>query len=134
MRGHKFVPVFLRGFIMLNYILFRKVVAPEYASMIDAELDVFATEAEIEISETKWGARYPRGVALLTAHLIKVAPSNSSESSAVGILNKTKVGNLERGYATKSDPSGYDRTSYGVEFLRLRKQVLMGPVMLDNRC
>lgn len=115
----------------LNYELFKKVVAPEYANKSNAELDMFAVEAEIEVTEKVWLTRYPRAVALLTAHLIAMSERNKTMggNAATGSLKKTKVGDLEREFASKDsgNDGSYSLTIYGVEFLRLRKQVLMGP-------
>ena len=117
---------------MLNYDLFRKVVAPEYASMIDADLDVFAAEAEIEVSLKAFGKFYDRAVALITAHLIAMSEryKTMGGNSATGQLSKTKVGDLERQFLSSGDSGkngSYDLTTYGTEFIRIRKKVLMGP-------
>ena len=117
---------------MLNYDLFRVVVAPEYAALSNATLDIFAAEAEIEISVKAFGKRYPRAVALITAHLINMSKrSEDGSSSSSGELKKIKVGDLEREFAVSSADSksngSYNLTTYGKEFLRLRKQSLMGP-------
>ena len=115
----------------LNYQLFRVVVAPAYAGMTDAELDVFAAEAEIEISKKKWLTRYDRGVAYITAHLITMSKKSakSGGDSETGPLKKKKVGNLEREFGVNNEnkDGSYSLTTYGMEFLRLRKQVFMGP-------
>ena len=127
---------------MLNYDLFRKVVAPEYASKADAELDLFATEAECEVSETKWGCKYDRAVALITAHLIAMserAKNSGTGSSGTGQLTKVKVGQLERTFDAGENSQGqgssgkgsYSLTIYGKEFLRIRKQLLKGPVFVS---
>lgn len=120
----------------LNYELFRKVVAPEYADKTDAELDLFAAEAECEVSQKKWGCRYDRAVALITAHLIAMSERSSSNGNAgTGQLKKVKVGQLERefdvGSGTSSDDS-YNLTIYGKEFIRIRKQVLKGPIFVSG--
>ena len=116
---------------MLNYDLFRVVVAPEYAALSNATLDIFAAEAELEVSVKAFGKRYPRAVALITAHLINMSKrSEDGSSSSSGELKKIKVGDLEREFAVSSDSKSsgsYNLTTYGKEFLRLRKQSLMGP-------
>jgi len=120
----------------LNYDLFRKVVAPEYASKSNDTLDLFAGEAEKEIAVSKWGNKYDRAVALITAHLIAMSErAEKLGNSATGQLKRTKVGQLERefGAGSNTNDSGnpYDLTIYGKEFLRLRKQVLKGPVFVS---
>lgn len=122
----------------LNYELFRKVVAPEYASKTDAELDLFATEAECEVSQKKWGCKYDRAVALITAHLIAMserAKNSGTGSSGTGQMKKVKVGQLEREFdvGSSSDEDGsYSLTIYGKEFIRIRKQLLKGPIFVSN--
>lgn len=125
---------------MLNYELFRKVVAPEFATMTDTDLDIFANEAAFELSETRWGQRYPRGLALITAHLIKIskkveADSGGANTGSVNQLKRVKVGDIEREFAipnsgTAADNDSYNLTLYGKEFLRLRRQVLMTPLFM----
>jgi len=117
---------------MLDYDLFKVVVAPEYAEMSNSDLDVFATEAELEISQKAFGKFYPRCVALITAHLINLSKrSANGSSSSPGELKKVKVGDLEREYAVSAADAktngSYSLTIYGKEFVRLRKKVLMGP-------
>lgn len=123
---------------MLNYELFRKVVAPEYADKTDAELDLFANEAECEVSESKWGCKYDRAVALITAHLIAMserAKNSGTGSSGTGQLTKVKVGQLERTFDAGSDvekkDGSYNLTIYGKEFIRIRKQLLKGPIFVS---
>jgi len=117
---------------MLNYNLFRIVVAPEYAAMSNGELDVFATEAEIEVSKKTFGKHHPRALALITAHLINMSKrSADGSSSTTGELKKVKVGDLEREFAVNAADAksggSYNLTTYGKEFIRIRKQVLKGP-------
>jgi hypothetical protein len=124
---------------MLNYELFRKVVAPEYASMTNAELDLFASEAECEVSEKKWGCKYDRAVALITAHLIAMserAKNSGTGSKGTGQVKKVKVGQLEREFDTGSNSESknngsYDLTIYGKEFIRIRKQLLKSPIFVS---
>jgi hypothetical protein len=119
----------------LDYDLFRNVVAPEYATKTNEELDPFAEQAEIEITDSVWKTRYDRGVALLTAHLIKVSELYQSQggTSSSGQLVETKVGDLRRKFAENKQSNGsYNLSTYGSEFLRLRKQVLMGPIFVTR--
>lgn len=121
---------------MLNYVLFRNVVAPEFKDMTDVELDAFAAEAECEISQKKWGCRYDRAVALITAHLIALSKksANGTTDSGSAQLKRVKVGQLEREFDVDSDADStntYNLTLYGKEFLRLRKQILKGPIFVS---
>ena len=106
----------------LNKALFRTVVAPEYAAKDDATLDIFADEAALELSKKKWGKRYPRGLAYITAHLIKFAEISTAKNSGnSGQLKRTRVGKLEREYAVSSGSGAndsYNMTTYGKEYIR----------------
>jgi len=115
----------------INLVLFRTVVAPEFASMTDEQINSFGTEAEIEIAERVFKERYPRAVCLITAHLIAKS-KQSSTMGATGPLKRTKVGDLEREYAVSTEGANepYNLTSYGKEFIRLRRQVPMTPVFV----
>ena len=119
----------------LNYDLFRVVVAPEFKEMSNAELDVFAEQAKCEVSESKFGKKYDRAVALITAHLIKLSErSKNGNSDGTGQIRKVKVGQLEREYDTGSDSASddtYNLTQYGKEFIRIRRQTLRGPIFVS---
>lgn len=126
-------------FYMLNYELFRVVVAPEFADTDkypNSTLDLFAAEAECEVSATAWGCKYDRAVALITAHLISMSKKSSEGgSSGAGQVKKVKVGQLEREYDVGSgsdSTNAYNLTTYGKEFLRLRKQILRGPIFVSG--
>jgi len=124
----------------LNYELFRVVVAPEYASKTDAILDLFAAEAECEIALAKWGKKYDRAVALITAHLIAMserAKNSGTGTAGTGVVRKVKVGQLEREFdngngSEGSNEGSYDLTIYGKEFVRLKKQLLIGPIFVSG--
>lgn len=116
--------------------LFRTVVAPEFAAKTDGEIELFQSEAEIEISEKKFLSRYPRAVALMTAHLMVMSDRSIAKkaSSGQGPLKKTKVGQLEREFAVSTSDKSNESillTDYGKEFIRLRKQVLKGPLFVS---
>lgn len=121
----------------LNYDLFRTVVAPEFAAKADNELDPFASEAEIEVSQKAFGKRYDRAVALITAHLIVMSQKKSGNgggAGATGEVESTKVGQLSRKFNVESSMTerggSYNLTHYGKEFLRLRKQILKSPIFV----
>jgi len=126
---------------MLNYELFRVVVAPNFASMSNSELDLFAEQAACELSREKWGDKYDRALALLTAHAIELSKRNArsgdkGSGGATGELKRTKVGQLEREYSVSTNSSGkssedtYSLTLFGKEYIRLRRQILRGPIFV----
>lgn len=123
-----------------NLVLFKEVVAIEFATLSDETINLFADEAYLELSETTWGKRHPRAWALITAHLIKLSKKTEADggdgsTGSVNELKRIKVGDLEREYAVStkangSDSDTYGLTLYGKEFLRLRKQVLITPMFV----
>lgn len=117
-----------------NFTMFKKVVAPEFKDRTEAEIQCFADEAVLELSEQVWGKRHPRAWALITAHLMAIADRSSAGGNAgTGQLKKVKVGQLEREFDVGSgddSANAYNLTIYGKEYLRLRKQVLMGPILV----
>lgn len=121
---------------MIDLALFRVVVAPEFAAMTDDQINLFGTEAEIEVAERIFGPRYPRACCLITAHLIAMAKKAEKLGgvNSTGQVIKTKVGDLERQYSNDSmngAVNSYDLTSYGKEFKRLRQQCLMTPLFVS---
>ena len=125
---------------MINIDLFKKVVAPEFESMDDETIELFADEAKIELSESAWGKRYPRALCLITAHMIKLskktaADAGTDSTGSINELKKIKVGDLEKEYAVSNKQNGTDQDTYGLtlygkEFLRLRKQLLITPMFV----
>lgn len=120
---------------MIDLELFKKVVAKEFAAKEDSEIELFAAEAELEVSESYFGKFYPRVVCLITAHLMKVSEISQSSNGSTGELKKIKVGDLEREYAVNSgmemskDTLGL--TLYGKEYLRLRKKLVKTPLFIS---
>lgn len=118
-----------------NEDLFKTVVAPEFKSYSGFKLEPFIAEALLEVSEKKWGKWFPRGWALMTAHLLKMSEISSSKNASGGNaqLRKVKVGDLEREFATSQDAEGdtLDLTIYGKEIKRLRKRFLKGPLFVS---
>ena len=116
----------------LDITLFKVVVAPEYARMKDAEINAFANVTRNEISEQKFGKFYQQAWANLTAHLIFMSRRDSEET---GILESMRVGQVEKRYNNfekmGQDPN-YLVSKYGREFVRLRRFIIRGPVVLGD--
>lgn len=107
----------------LNKPLFDKV-APEYSTMTVSELSILTTEAEKEVSEKCFGDKTEHAVALLVAHMLKIAERNGTS----GQITMEKVGRLERQYSDLEEViDSLQSTTYGLEFIRLRKQNVVTP-------
>ena len=116
----------------LNLDLFKTVVAPEYKDEGDSTINEFAAAALDEVSQKAFGKFFQRAWANLTAHLIFVS---KRDSQVTGILGSVKVGQIERRYLNPDrmgqDPQ-YLISKYGKEFLRLRRQIVRGPIFLTS--
>lgn len=87
------------------------------------------------VSEGAWGARAKYGIILMTAHLLKQLGFGDSSAGASGPVLREKVGDLERQYGALnlSAASEGDQliaaTSYGQQYLMLRKTVFFSPLV-----
>jgi hypothetical protein len=111
----------------MNVSLFNAI-APEYASLGTDEAarrDLIALSAAGEIDAETFGTRYDTALCLLTAHYLK----QSEQRGTGGFQTGETVGDLSRSFE-KDDFSGTDlgSTSYGEQFLRLRKQLVKSPL------
>ena len=106
------------------------VLFPVFAAESHGRIDAFLALAELEVSETRWGTLYEKGVYYLTAHEMSIANASSSAMSGSGTVTRKIVGDVELDYATTSSTSQsyYNGTSYGQEYWRLVMQVGMGAV------
>ena len=78
---------------------------PEFKEVDYEKIDLFLSDAEMEVSQSRWGKLYQRGVLALSAGELSV-------SYAMPTLTGTDV--------------DYQLTAYGQEYLRLRKLVGIG--------
>lgn len=114
-----------------------KALFPEFSSVSDLRIEKFVEVAKLSVNEKSWKESYGVGVSYLTAHLLKRAGSGGGVqggSSNAGVIASEKVGELQRTYAQPNvSGSGNDAilatTSYGVEYLRLRRQLLITPMV-----
>lgn len=103
---------------------------PEFKDTDDNAVGFFMEDAESEIDKARWGKLFKRGLFALTAHLVKLA-SQATETggSAAKEVAAETAGSLSVSYApqaTPTDGSTYHLTAYGQEYLRLRKLVGIG--------
>lgn len=108
--------------------VFRKL-AKEFEAVDDSEvLDSIAFYSEM-ISSPIYGRFYSRAIALLVAHQMKSAElAANGENLATGDVVMEKEGDLQRQYAAReagsASDSWYNKTSYGVQFLALRRMII----------
>lgn len=102
---------------------------PEFAAETDSRVDRFIDVAGLSVAEGPWGNMADTAKIYLTAHLLAMA--NRGQSGASGPVTGEKVGDLSRNYAdmTSVFKNELAATPYGVEYLRLRRQVLVTPMV-----
>ncbi len=94
-------------------------------------LESWIALAVVEVHTTRWGILYVNAVAYLAAHMFAMGPgrTTSGGGSAGGAVAERRARNWTLRYrssgggsgASTSD-SGLTQTTYGLAFLRLRKQ------------
>ena len=111
---------------------------PEFSAVSDQRIDNFVEIAKLSVAEKVWGSSFGTGVSYLTAHLLKragVGGGVQGGTSNPGTVSSEKVGELQRSYALPNFSGGsaedglLSTTSYGIEYLRLRRQVLVTPMV-----
>ena len=115
-----------------------KIRYPEFDSIADARVQTFLDEAILEVGEGAWGTLYEKGVFLLAAHMLAIDQLNQSSGgggSVVGELTSRKIGDvtvtLASSQSSNDDDKWYTRTTYGAEYLRLKKRMGMGIVAVS---
>jgi hypothetical protein len=101
-------------------------------------IELLIEEAEEEISAAVWGSNYDRGLRLLTAHKIYTSPAVSGGSGGgsvySGPITSKRIGDVSITYgqaqgAAQTSSKDLSSSSYGIEFLELRRLVQGGPVV-----
>ncbi|HCU25443.1 MAG TPA: hypothetical protein DF383_10540 [Deltaproteobacteria bacterium] len=111
--------------------------ASEFAAVPGATIDLYINLAKFSVNPNVWREKYDFGVILLTCHMLKLKKANdaSSASGAIGAVTSEKVGDLARSYGSiasaggSTDPSSLGITNYGQEFLRLRRSLVITPMV-----
>lgn len=115
-----------------------KALFPEFSTVNDVRIQALIDIANLSVSQKVWGSSYTPGIAYLVAHLLKrsgAAAGVSGSSSQAGTVSSEKVGELQRSYASPSmsgssaEDALLSTTSYGIEYLRLRRQLLITPMV-----
>lgn len=101
-------------------------IAPEFKKVSGSVLNVLTLQAEIQVKPDQWGSRENLGKAYLVAHMLKLAQRKGSGGS----ITSQKVGDLSRNFNPGEIKDSYDQTSYGKEYKRIRRQLLISPVSI----
>lgn len=104
-------------------------------------ITLWATLAEAQLPQSKWGTVWTLGCNLYVAHEITIAAQNVKAAKAGGvpgtsggIANNKTVGTVTVGYdansTTEKDAGWWNRTTYGQQFYRLTRIFGAGCVQL----
>ena len=102
-------------------------IAPEFAGNDPAQLARFVGYAAAEINRTLFGAKADIATANLAAHMLTVATRGATGQG--GVASMQKAGMLEEQYKVpnlRESEQPWATTVYGLEYIRIRRSVLMG--------
>ena len=110
----------------------------EFGSIPDSRVQLWLDDALLEVGESAWGDLYEKGVFLLAAHFLSLDQINQGEDESGGVtgnVTSRSVGDVSVSFAKATSDSSSDdwylQTSYGSEYLRLKKRVGMGIVAIS---
>ena len=103
-----------------------KAFAAEFATVSDAKVDLYISYAGLFLAENKWKNRYTFGVILMACHLLSL----SGRTGAAGALSSERVGDLSVSYSSSAGDDELRTTSYGEQYISLRKTITTTPIVL----
>ena len=103
-------------------------IAPEFLNEIPERIERFIGYAELQVSELQFANRYDLAVAYLACHMLALSGRNDDEGTdgTAGNITQKKEGDLALSFSlpnafNSSNDGELLLTSYGIEFLRIRK-------------
>lgn len=105
---------------------------PEFASVASARIEGALQDAANQMSRRVWNKLYEQGLHALAAHLLYAAGALNSSGSSNGkplqVITSRSVAGVSVGYSAAdagfgSAHDGYASSTFGQEYLRLRKLV-----------
>ena len=108
-----------------------RIIAPEFQSKTDAEIQAFLDIATLDTAAPVWGVRFSNGVAYLAAHYMVIA---KRANGIAGPIIEEKVGDLSRryGFNTNSKINPLTATSYGAVYFRMRRGIIKSPMVGES--
>lgn len=95
-------------------------IAPEMADIAQATRTSVAALAALEVG-SPYGDKQELATAYLTAHMLTLSQRNGN----AGRVTTVKEGDLSISYSAGKDTGSLNATSYGQEFMRIKKTALM---------
>lgn len=96
-------------------------IAPEMVSVDPARRTRIIAQVQKQVSSTVFGEMYELAVAYLAAHALTMSSRNGSG----GAINSESEGSLSRSYLVPASTISLGSTSYGLEYLSLRKAYVL---------
>lgn len=105
--------------------------APKFSTMDSARVSAVLDLAALQVGGV-FGSKRNLATAYLAAHMLEISmQSGSGGSGTGGLVTSEKEGQLARSYGAVGGAAGsgseYERTVWGMEFLRIRKQCIFRP-------
>jgi len=98
--------------------------ASELQNTSNQILDVVLVEVLKEVPFSVWGDREEIGQFYLTSHMLTMG----QRKGRVGGISGESTGSMSKSYGGVSSVNGsLDLTSYGIEFQRIRRQLVISP-------
>ena len=101
--------------------------APDFAT--EPNIDDLTAQAGLEVSDTCFGDLKNKAIALIVMHWIALS-KRDPEGTTTGSIKSEKEGDLARSYGSSGSTTGdpyYSQTAWGLEYLRLLSQSIIGP-------
>lgn len=105
---------------------------PEFNDIGAGRINAVIGIAHGRLGEAAWGDCFEYAQALLTAHMLASALSGNSMDGGTGPITSQSVGDLSESFGqlnVSDSDSVYTTTKYGVEFLALRKECVIAPIL-----
>lgn len=111
--------------------------ASEFSTVPSQTISTYIVYASLSVNVSVWRYKADFATILLTCHLLKmksVADAIAGSGSSGPVISE-KVGDLSRTYgafvsgAAGKDPTSLGQTTYGQEFLRLQKSLIITPMV-----
>lgn len=117
---------------------------PEFGNVTvypDSQVNLYITLAVVQVTQPKWGAYTDYGTELFVAHYLSI---ENQEAKSVarggtpgmrpGAIASEGVGPASVSYdnasATLKDGGDFNKTTYGIRFLKMRREIGVGGVQV----
>ena len=116
---------------------FKTFFSPAFQNIADTKINQFLDKASSEISQKWWDKKYVYGVFYLAAHsLVNQLAAENGDMSGIRTTSSEKAGELQINYstpttqATKPEDIAFQSTWYGQEYLRMKKSIGVGFIVV----